>query len=417
MWYYFDVRALSFFEQEGVDNMGKSLKGKELGEGISQRSDGYYVARFRYGNGKRKQKVFTDINSAKQWMIDKKFQVNHYVTNVVKENAPDFTNTTVAEWYNYWNEFYNKDLSPNTIRNYRERFNRNIFPVIGNLRLTDVRSIHCQMILNNMKDEGYAAGTVYQTYICMGVLFKAAINNDIIIKHPLTGVTYPKGLKRKTIRALTIDEQKTFLKIAERSHNKLQYRFVLQTGLRTGEMIGLTWDRVDFDKKEIRIEKQMEYRYGNQYWRACSPKTISGFRTVPLSKEALDILMEIYKTKDIRKMAPELDCVLTYMDTKSHVEKSFNMKNLVFINYRTGMPNKSSSYDTHIDKLCKEAGIKSFGMHVLRHTFATRCIEAGMNPKTLQKILGHASIKTTMDTYVDVTNESLHEGIELLSVI
>lgn len=79
--------------------------------------------------------------------------------------------------------------------------------------------------------------------------------------------------------------------------------------------------------------------------------------------------------------------------------------------------NKSSSYDTHIGKLCKEAEIKPFGMHVLRHTFATRCIESGMNPKTLQKILGHASIKTTMDTYVDVTNDSLHEGIELLPVI
>ena len=71
MWYHFYIRALSFFEQEGVDNMGKSLKGKELGEGITQRSDGNYVARFRYGNGKRQQKVFTDINSAKQWMIDR----------------------------------------------------------------------------------------------------------------------------------------------------------------------------------------------------------------------------------------------------------------------------------------------------------------------------------------------------------
>ena len=265
-----------------------------------------------------------------------------------------------------------------------------------------------------MKAEGYAAGTVYQTYICMGVMFRAAINNDIIFKHPLTGVSIPKGLKRKVVRALTLDERKAFLKAAERSHNLHQYRFVLQTGLRTGEMIVLTWDCIDFDKRELYVRKQMEFRYKQQKWRACSPKSVSGFRTVPLTDEAIEILKKIYATKDVRKQSPELEQILTYTDTKDLVEKTLNMKDLVFINFRTGMPNKSSSYDTHIAKLCSEAGIKPFGMHVLRHTFATRCIEAGMNPKTLQKILGHASLSTTMDTYVDVTKDLLHEGISLL---
>ena len=134
---------------------------------------------------------------------------------------------TVAEWYNFWNDTYNRNLSPNTIRNYRERYTRNIDPVIGEMKVSDVRCIHCQMILNNMKNDDYAAGTVYQTYICLGVMFKSAINNDIIFKHPLDGVSVPKGLKRKSIRALTIEEQKKFLEVAEESHNKLQYRLLL----------------------------------------------------------------------------------------------------------------------------------------------------------------------------------------------
>ena len=69
------------------------------------------------------------------------------------------------------------------------------------------------------------------------------------------------------VRALTLDEHKAFLKAAERSHNLHQYRFVLQTGLRTGEMIGLTWDCIDFDKRELYVRKQMEFRYKQQKYR------------------------------------------------------------------------------------------------------------------------------------------------------
>ncbi len=397
--------------------MGKSLNGKELGEGITQRADGNFVARFRHGNKTREQKVFKDLNLAKKWIVDRKFQYSHLTPKVIKTTTADFNDMTVAEWYNFWNETYNKNLSPNTIRNYRERYTRNIDPVIGDMKVSDVRCIHCQMILNNMKNDEYAAGTVYQTYICLGVMFRSAINNDIIFKHPLDGVSVPKGLKRKTVRALTIEEQKKFLEVAEESHNKLQYRLLLQTGLRIGELIGLTWDCVDFENREIIVEKQLEFRHRNHYWRACSPKTVSGYRTVPMTQEAYDILKEVEATKDTRKKSPELDQVLTYVDSKDQIEKTLDMSDLVFINFRTGMPIKSTSYGTHLEKLCNEAGIKPFGTHVLRHTFATRCIEAGMNPKTLQKILGHASLQTTMDTYVDVTRESLHEGIKLLPLI
>ena len=88
-----------------------------------------------------------------------------------------------------------------------------------------------------------------------------------------------------------------------------------------------------------------------------------------------------------------------------------SMHDLVFVNWRTGEPAKNSSYDTHLYKLCDEAGIKRFCMHALRHTYATRAIERGVQPKVLQQLLGHASIKTTMDRYVHVTDESLVNAI------
>ena len=102
------------------------------------------------------------------------------------------------------------------------------------------------------------------------------------------------------------------------------------------------------------------------------------------------------------------ECVGLLLDLKmklnlgKKVEKEF--KEFVFIN-RKGTPSKNSTYDSHIRKLTRNAGIENFSMHSLRHTFATRCIEAGMRPKTLQQILGHYSMNTTMNLYVHVTDE------------
>lgn len=100
------------------------------------------------------------------------------------------------------------------------------------------------------------------------------------------------------------------------------------------------------------------------------------------------------------------------MDRRTGQTKYLCMRDLVFINYRTGEPAKNSSYDTHLYKLCDEAGIRRFCMHALRHTYATRAIERGVMPKVLQRLLGHASIKTTMDRYVHVTDISLVSAVK-----
>lgn len=104
----------------------------------------------------------------------------------------------------------------------------------------------------------------------------------------------------------------------------------------------------------------------------------------------------------------------TIADAKN-VPKAFRKerirKDLAFLSFRTGMPNKNSSYDTHLYRLCKAAGLDGFGMHALRHTYTARAIERGMQPKTLQKLLGHSSLNMTMDRYVHVTDDSLENGV------
>ena len=130
-----------------------------------------------------------------------------------------------------------------------------------------------------------------------------------------------------------------------------------------------------------------------------------------MTDTAYQILRDLYLGREHRKEAPELDKVLTYIDRRTAKQAKLRMRDLVFINYRTGMPAKNSSYDTHLYRLCDRAGIEHFCMHALRHTYATRAIESGMQPKVLQKLLGHASIKTTMDRYVHVTDDTMFQAV------
>lgn len=385
--------------------MGKSLKGKELGKGIGQRKDGLYYARCTDKAGKRTEKCFQNLRDAQNWQKEQQF---HQLYPSVK---PKPVPMTVNAWETFWRENLLTGLAANTIRNYRERYEKNVKPILGDMLLTDVKPMHCKTVLNSMT-ASYAGSTIRQTYITMGTMFKAAKENGLIDTHPLDGVRFEASVKAPDeIHFLTVTEQAKFMEAARRSHNYAQYALILETGLRTGEMIGLTWDAIDWERHTLTVNKTLEFRYKQQEWRAGPPKTKKSYRTIPLTDTAYQILWDLYQVREYRKEAPELDKVLTYVDRRTAEKTKMNMRDLVFINFRTGMPAKNSSYDTHLYKLCDTAGIEHFCMHALRHTYATRAIERGMPPKVLQKLLGHASIKTTMDKYVHVTDDSLFQAV------
>ena len=326
--------------------MGKDLKGKELGKGLGQRKDKYYYAKYSY-HGKKGQQSFHTLVEAKNWRQEQLYLCLH--PELRTATSPDMT---VDAWFNRWLKDVVGNLAPNTLRNYRERYEHNVQPFIGSMLLRDVKPMDCQMILNAMERD-YAGSTIRQTYVTMGTFFKSAKDNGFIDRHPMDGVRYTKPVRAvDDIHFLTVDEQKRFLEAAKSSHNYAQYALILETGLRTGEMIGLTWDTIDWEKRTLTVNKTLEFRYKQGEWRAGPPKTESSYRTIPLTDTAYNILRLIYDTREYRREADALSTVLTFMDRKTGQKRKLVMRDLVFINWRTGMPAKNSSYDTHLYKLC-----------------------------------------------------------------
>ncbi len=367
--------------------MGKDLKGKELGVGISQRKDGLYSARFTGRDGKRRQKYFHKLQECRKWIADAQFEDEH-------GGIDAFGDMTVDAWFEYWiSEIKGKTVRWNTLSSYKGRYEKNIKGVIGNMLIKDVKPMNCQNILNIMDNNGYAGGSMERTKITMSCMFSDACENGLIPVNPVTkSVKCPqKGNVNK--RVLTLDEQEKFLSVARGSVNYSHFLFILQTGVRSSELRGLKWSDVDFGNRTIHIQRNVTYDSNGNKFIVGDLKTNSGYRDIPMTGTVYELLTRIERNKSKTDALP-----CEFVDH-------------IFLNSNNRLiPN--SNYDSYLEKICNKAGIEKISMHTLRHTFATRCIESGMKPKTLQKILGHANISMTMDLYVHVTEDEKEKEMQ-----
>lgn len=379
--------------------MGKDLEGKELGVGISQRRDGRYIVRFTNKDGKRIVKYFMEVQKCREWIDKEKLSDEINFSGKNQHAVILNSHITVDDWFDYWiNNIKSGIVRYNTKRNYTDRYNYNIKNKIGGLLITSIKPMHCQKILNDMEKENYAGATMEQTRITMYNMFDSAFENEIIMSNPVKrSVKCPRKAEKRN-RVLTLDEQKLFLETAKGTSNYLQYQLVLQTGIRAGELIGLKWEDIDFESREITIRRTVCYSYTNKKYIVGEPKSESGYRVIPMTQIAYNILKEKQKY---------------YVNQKQSARYNSEFADYVFVN-RNGVPTKNPTYDSHLNKIAVKAGIPTFSMHTLRHTFATRCIEAGMKPKTLQKILGHSNISITMNLYVHVTDDEKRNEMKKL---
>lgn len=216
-------------------------------------------------------------------------------------------------------------------------------------------------------------------------------------------------------RVLTLEEQREILKYAKNRACEPLVRVALGTGMRAGEMLALTWDDIDFEHREINVNKTLVYvrdkNTGKYTFKNQTPKTKSGKRIIPMQSDVYHAL---------RKQKFQMRQLQLHTKNWKSVK---GFENLVFVN-KSGKPrqvvdfrNDLQRIEDAINKEREQKGqspIKHFYPHALRHTFATRCFESGIDAKTVQTWLGHASIAITLDLYTHVTDDKSRSDMDKL---
>lgn len=371
--------------------MGKNLKGREIGKGITQRKDKKYEARFTTICGERIGRRFDTLSEAKNWLLTAK---DDNLNGRLKSTL------TLNEWFKIWIELKAGALAAGTIESYEGIYKNHYKKAIGHLEMKDIKAYHIQSILNS-KTDLYTRDTIQRFFVCISSIMRTAVKNEVIPYNPVSGkIDIPKRCKpsSKEIKVLTLKQQEDFLAAINGQKYELIYRLALQTGMRAGELGGLRWKDIDFNKKILHVRQQVTLvkdRSTGQYSAVMSmPKSETGIRKIPLTEEALRILR-------IQQSNPPEVVQLQYKD-------------LVFCT-RSGTPVLDARLNAALRTIEKKNDSEHVTMHMLRHTFATRCIEAGMKPKTLQSILGHATLDLTMNLYVHTTEDEKISEVEKAS--
>lgn len=371
--------------------MAIDKRGRKLPKGIRQRSD-TFEGRFTY-QGKSYTVHGKTITETQKNMTDLKYKLEHGVYVSKKQ-------ITLNDWFETWMEEYKKNrIKRGTYENYKKNF----YGIIkrrfnlGNIQLTDIRGEHVQKLYNDLVKEGYALSTIKIVSAVLNGCMQQALRNGLIERNPVKLAELPRQTEKATRQAMTREQQALFMEYAKESYLYNFYAVMLHTGMRNGEMRGLKYTDIDKKKNVIRVQRTLKYIEGEGYFED-TPKTRTSKRDIPLTAATLQMLEEQRKFWGFK------------------VEK---MDRYLFCN-ELGEPLSRARVRAETDRIVKR--IRAAGHdfphitpHVFRHTFATRAIEAGMQPQVLKTILGHSSLAMTMDLYSHVLPETRAEEMEKIA--
>lgn len=387
--------------------MGKNLKGKELGKGISQRPDGRYMGRaqveghpivlYDWKLKELKQKLAIAIDEAKR-------------SNLLP--GMDGKSITLNEWFEEWYAKYKAPtLKDGGSPSYKRKFVNYYGVRIGTKALSDIRQLHVQTAIADMLDAGRSSKSVRDATGVLQNCIEAAIANGLMNLNPVVGVVIPKCEKVER-RVLTAEEQEIFIDYLERTKSWYEemYKFMLLTGLRVGEVGGLQWEDIDFANRFIYVKRTLSYQYedGVKTMKLTSPKTENSVRKVPFFGETQSILERQFEKVKRKRL-----------DLGQRWRQPKELGNLVFLTSmgspigRYSVESDMRQITNQINDMLRTEALYTGGIpkkfervhpHALRHTFATRCFEKGMKPRTVQEIMGHANYNTTV-SYTHVLDD------------
>ena len=391
--------------------MGKDLKGKELGEGIYQRKNGDYCARITDRFGKRRTVYCKKMQDAKDALVKMRYE-NDMKLNVIANDV------TLDEWYVKWMEIHKFNVIRDSSKLiYDGIFKKYISPALGKFCLSEITQLQIKGLINNVKKKGLGFETQNKIRILLLDLFGKAMIDDYVRKNPCRGIKLTRDEDEdagKDIKVLTVEEQKLFFDCCRGTYYDNLFVVAVNTGLRIGELTALTADDIDWDNMVIRVNKTLLYQKldgdTKKTFHIHPPKTKSSYREVPINTDCeLALKKQIVQKNVIASKSPKIP--------------KDGFENLLFTT-KFNTPINSQIYADAIKAVVNEINLtrdtleemETFSSHTFRHTFATRCIESGIQPRTVQEYLGHATLEMTMSLYVSVLDNQKKSEMEKLNV-
>lgn len=286
---------------------------------------------------------------------------------------------TLDVYLDRWLEVARTKLAFRTFEDYRELLARYVRPALGHMKLSSLKPPEIQALYSRMLTQGLSSRTVRMTDTILGSALKQALRWGLITNNPTDLVELPRK-ERREMKALTQEEAKRFLEVAQESPYGLLFWFALETGMRPEEYLGLKWKDIDFDRGLATVRRTLCWKRrgrandGENGWYFGEPKTARSRRSLPLSDPLLKALL-VYKGSN------------------------FDPEEIVFQSITGGPLISDNLSQRHFKPLLKNAGLPKIRLYDLRHTMATLLLLAGENPKIVSERLGHASVVLTLDTY------------------
>lgn len=367
---------------------------------INKRNDGLIQVRVNTGmrddNGKIIYKSF--YGKTKKDAQDKADE--YKIEMATYGSTLDKTTTTLSSYAHTWLFTSCKpSVSISTFQRHMSVYNKHIKDSdLGKMVIKDIKKTNVEEFINT---KSYLSkSSMSKIKIMLNMIFKSAISDTLTRSNPIIDVSLPNSeVKKKQIEVLTVDEQAKYMHALEKENKRMLLLTILYSGMRVGEVIALKWKNVDLDKGTITIcesykhVKQYDYKGDGTYIiDKKEPKTQKGNRVIPIPKFLSTEL------KNYQLATPK------------------NAEGLVFCSSR-GTPLLYNRINDANKRVCKEAGINSMGLHALRHTYATRAIENGIDVKTVSELLGHEDIETTLNLYVHPTDDTKRQAADILDVM
>lgn len=361
----------------------------------------------RNEEGKLKRKEF--YGKTKKEVVDKMTEYKYKHNN---DLLPIDDTITVGEYAYIWLfKFKFNQLKPATFSRYEGIIRIYIKnSQISNIKLKDLRALHLQNYYNIMsKNKEISVNIIHNTNKILKCALDHAVKEGYILRNYCDLVNLPKLTRESKINYFTREEQERFLNTCNNHRFEPLFYLALYTGMRMGEILGLTWSNVDLKENIIHVKQSLRYSDvfsddGVRHTKIIiqEPKTKTSIRDIPIPLKLSKILKE-YKIKRAK------DKLAFNGSLKLNIDFVFTTSNFTPLH----QGNLRHEYIAILEK----AKVPKIKFHSLRHTYATRLFEEGVPVKTVQTLMGHTDINTTMNIYTHVTDDMKIDAAEKLNAI